>query len=223
MTFATTRRISILLALSCLLILPVVARAADAPFEKEIKAFEELDHKNPPPKDAVLFIGSSSIRKWKSLGADFPDVVTINRGFGGSKIADSTRYVDRIVTPYHPKLIVMYAGDNDIAGHRTPQQVLEDFRTFVEKVRQSQPEVPILYISIKPSLARWKLVDKIKEANSLIEQYTREGKALGYIDIFPAMLGEDGKPRPELFVADGLHMTEAGYKIWTKIITPRIK
>ena len=201
---------------------PPAVLAADAPFEKEIAAFEEADHKAAPPKDAVLFIGSSSIRFWKTLAADFPNIAVINRGFGGSRIADSTRYAERIVFPYHPRRIVMYAGDNDIAAGRTPQQLLSDFQAFVAKVRAELPDVPISYISIKPSPLRWKMVDNIKEANALIEQETKTGKNLEYIDVFTPMLGADGLPRPELFRPDHLHMVDKGYQLWTSIITPRI-
>lgn len=197
--------------------------AADAPFEKEIKAFEAADAKQMPPKNAVLFIGSSSIRKWTTLAADFPEIQVINRGFGGSKIPDSTRYADRIAIPYHPRLIVMYAGDNDIAAGKTGQEILEEFQDFVKKVRDGLPEVPIDYISIKPSLKRWKMIDQIKDANSLIEGWAKTQKGIGYIDCFTPMLGEDGKPRPELFVPDGLHMTRKGYELWTSIIKPRIE
>jgi len=213
-------------ALAFALLVPWAARtalAADAPFEKEIKAFETADQQKAPPKNAVLFIGSSSIRMWKTLDSDFPGTAVINRGFGGSKIADSTRYVDRIVTPYHPRMIVMYAGDNDIGGGRTPQQVVEDFQAFVAKVREKMPDVPICYISIKPSLKRWKLVDQIKAANALIEKFTRSEKNLDYIDVFTPMLGSDGKPRPELFRPDGLHMVAKGYELWVSIIAPRLK
>lgn len=192
-------------------------------FETEIRAFEAADRKHPPPADAVLFIGSSSIRLWDTLAKDFPDVPVINRGFGGSQIADSTRYADRIVIPYHPRRIVLYAGDNDIAAGKSPQQVRDDFRAFVEKVRASLTDVPISFISIKPSLARWPLVDKIREANRLVEQCTREQKGLEYIDVFTPMLGPDGKPRPELFRNDGLHMNRNGYQLWTSVIAPRIK
>jgi lysophospholipase L1-like esterase len=204
------------------LLLPALL-AADAPFEKEIKAFEAADAKQAPPKDAVLFIGSSSIRKWTTLSSDFSGIPVINRGFGGSQIADSTRYADRIAIPYHPRLIIMYAGDNDIASGKKPQQILEEFQAFVAKIRGAMPDVPIDFISIKPSLKRWKLVDQIKEANSLIEKWAKDQKNVGYIDCFTPMLGTDGKPRTELFVADGLHMTRKGYELWTSIIKPLLE
>jgi lysophospholipase L1-like esterase len=211
------------LAALALLLLPALVMGADAPFEKEIKAFEAADAKQAPPKDAVLFIGSSSIRMWTTLAADFPGVPVINRGFGGSQIADSVRYADRIAVPYHPRRIVIYAGDNDIGAGKTPRQVLEEFQAFVAKVREGLPDVPVDFISIKPSIKRWKLVDRIKEANALIEQWAKEQKNIGYIDCFTPMLGPDGKPREELFRPDGLHMTKKGYDLWVSIIKPRLE
>lgn len=206
-----------------LLVAALICRSLEAdeaasPFEKEIRAFEEHDRRQPPPADAVLFIGSSSIRLWTTLSEDFPDLPVINRGFGGSQIADSTRYADRIVIPYHPRRIVMYAGDNDIAAGKRPGQVLDDFAVFVQKVRTALPDVPIDFISIKPSLLRWKLVDQIREANRLVERHTRQEKNLGYIDVFSPMLSADGKPRRELFRDDGLHLNRQGYALWAMVI-----
>jgi len=123
-------------------------------WEKEIKKFEESDRQNPPPKHPVVFIGSSSIQSWKSLADDFPGTKVVNRGFGGSELADSTFYVDRIVIPYRPKMVILYAGDNDLANGRTPQQVLEDYKAFVERVHRKLSTTKIAYISIKPSPAR---------------------------------------------------------------------
>ena len=193
------------------------------PFEKDILAFEKRDKEQPPPKDANLFIGSSSIVKWKTLAEDFPGVPVINRGFGGSRIPDSIRFADRIVLPYHPKRIFLYAGDNDIAGGHSPQQVFSDFKTFVETVRAGQKDVPIYFISIKPCPSRAKFIPKVLEANSLIQAYTKEGKDLFYVDVATPMLDSQGKARPELFGKDMLHMNRAGYEIWVKIIAPLLK
>jgi len=206
----------LLIALFCL-------AATDAPFEKEIRAFEQADRDHAPPKDAVLFIGSSSIRLWDTLAKDFPDVPVINRGFGGSRIADSVRYADRIAIPYHPRKIVLYAGDNDIAAGKSPRQVLGDFQAFVDKVHAALPDVPIAFISIKPSIARWKLVDKIREANRLIVDYAKQAKHVEYIDIFTPALAPDGKPRKELFRDDGLHLNRKGYELWKSVIEPTLK
>ena len=198
-------------------------RPAAAPFEKSILAFEKSDRENPPPQNANLFIGSSSIAKWKTLAADFPGVPVINRGFGGSRIADSTRNVSRIVLPYHPRRIFFYAGDNDLAGKHTPEQVAADFKAFVDAVRCGDAHVPIYFISIKPSPKRIALIDAMRQANKLIEAYTHEAADVHYIDIFTPMLGADGQPRPELFLPDKLHMVHAGYEIWMAQIAPLLK
>ena len=210
-------------ALFLALLLPTLLRAADAPFEKEIAAFERADKKAPPPKDGVLFVGSSTIRFWTTLTEDFPGLPVINRGFGGSQVADSVRYADRIIIPYHPRHIVLYAGDNDLAAGKSPQQVLKDFSELVDKVHAALPEVPIDFISIKPSLAREKLMPKMAEANKLVEAYAKSHKNVGYIDVVPVMVDSEGKPRKELFRPDGLHMNREGYKLWVPIIAARIQ
>lgn len=224
---------SSIVALLAVLVVSVVCRAqtsatapqtkpADPNFEKAISAFEAADAKSPPAPGGVVFVGSSSIRMWKTLAEDFPGTNAINRGFGGSKIRHSVLHAHRIVTPYKPRAVVLYAGDNDIAGGLTPQQVLADYKEFVAKVREKLPDTPIYFISIKPSIARWKLVDKIREANRLVKEFSESEKHLGFVDIFDAMLGEDGKPRPELLLKDGLHMTPAGYEIWRDAVKPVI-
>ncbi len=189
-------------------------------WEKDIQAFEASDKTNPPPKGAILFIGSSSIRMWKSLSKDFPDHKVINRGFGGSEIKDSVAFVDRIVFPYEPRRIVMYAGGNDINGRKPPEQVATDFKAFVEKVHSRLPETRISYISISPNPARWAQRDRIEKANQLIEEYTRQSPKLSFINLYPRMLGEDGLPKPDIFLADRLHMNAKGYELWTSYIRP---
>jgi len=198
------------------------ASTADAPFEKEIAAFEAADKKATPPKDAVLFVGSSTIRIWTTLTEDFPKLIVINRGFGGSQIADSVRYADRIIISYHPRRIVLYAGDNDLAAGKSPEQVLHDFAELVDKVHAALPGVPISFISIKPSIAREKLMTQILDANRLIESYAKTHKDVDYIDIVPVMIDGNGKPRKELFRADGLHMSRKGYELWVPIIAAKI-
>ncbi len=192
-------------------------------WEKDIAAFEAADKTNPPPKGAILFIGSSSIRMWKSLAKDFPEHKVINRGFGGSEISDSVQFAERIVFPYEPKRIIMYAGGNDINGGKSPERVFADFKAFVEKVRQRLPNTPISYISIAPNPARWAQVEKVKAANALIEEYTQRNPKLSFINVFPRMLGEDGKPLPDIYLQDRLHMNAKGYAIWTSIIRPLLK
>lgn len=192
-------------------------------WEAEIRKFEDADRQAPPPKGAVLFIGSSSIRMWKDVATDFPDTKVINRGFGGSEIADSTAFVDRIVAPYQPRLVVLYAGDNDLNSGKTPQQVFAAYQAFVHRVRAKLPKVKIAFISIKPSLARLKLMEQMRATNDLIRGYATKQKNLVFIDVFTPMLNAEGQPRPELFIQDGLHMTREGYDIWRRVIAPYLR
>ena len=197
--------------------------SAESKWEADIKPFEASDKTNPPPKGAILFVGSSSIRLWKTLAQDFPEHRVINRGFGGSQLADSVAFADRIVIPYQPKLVLLYAGDNDIAAGKAPEKVLEDFMMFVKKVHTALPQTRIAYISIKPSLARWQLVNQMRVANRLIEVYSQTRKdytLIRFIDVFTPMLGTDSKPRKELFISDGLHLNAKGYELWTSVIRP---
>ena len=180
---------------------------------REIHAFEAADRANPPPQDAILFVGSSTIRMWTTLAQDFPEHKVINRGFGGCQIADCTYYADRIVIPYKPRLIVLRAGGNDIHAGKTPEQVQADFQAFVEKVRAKLPEVRIAYMTINATPARWANVEQEKKANQLIKDYIAKGENLDYIDTFDATMGADGKPRKELFIKDRLHFNAEGYKI----------
>lgn len=202
-------------------VLPV--RSAPERWEPDIRKFEAADKEKMPPAGAVLFVGSSSIVKWKSLAEDFPGVTTINRGFGGSELADTTYFADRIVIPYAPKTVVVYAGDNDLAAGKTPEQVFAAWKGLVENVHAKLPQTRLVFISIKPSVARWKLADKIRATNELVKSYAAADKRQTYVDVFTPMLSADGMPRPELFVKDGLHMTPAGYAIWTKVVTPVIR
>jgi len=193
------------------------------PFEAEILAFEAMDKTNPPPPGAVLFIGSSSIRFWTTLAQDFKTHKVINRGFGGSQMFDAVYYADRIVIPYRPQRIVLFAGSNDLDAGKTAEQVFDDFKAFVQKVRGALPEVEIDYISITTSPLRWHEVEQVKKANGLISSWIMAQDHLTFINVFPATLGEDGKPKPELFRADRLHMNARGYAIWTSIIEPYLK
>lgn len=199
------------------------AAPADDPFarwEKEIAAFEAADAKAPPPQGAILFIGSSSIRLWKTLAQDFPHYRVINRGFGGSQIVDSTHFAERIVFPYAPRQIVMYAGANDIHAGKSPEQVAADFLAFVAAVHSRLPDVPIAFISIAGNPARWKEIDQVRAANALVKAQCTADPKLTYIDTASAMLGPDGLPRPDIFVQDRLHMNAEGYKLWTRDIAP---
>jgi lysophospholipase L1-like esterase len=201
-------------------------RADDAPdfsrWEKDIAAFEKRDADAPPPRDAALFAGSSSIRLW-DLKKSFPDLDVINRGFGGSQIADSTQFAPRIILKSRPRVIVFYAGDNDIAAGKTPGQVSDDFRAFADLVHRELPKTRIVFISIKPSPARREMADRQKKANGLIEAYCKGNDYLAYLDVATPMLGDDGKPREELFGKDGLHLNEKGYALWASLLKPCLK
>ncbi|MCC6493186.1 MAG: hypothetical protein IT424_09210 [Pirellulales bacterium] len=188
---------------------------------KEMDAFELQDAQTAPPEGAVVFVGSSSIRLW-DLKKWFPDLQAINRGFGGSQLCDSVHYADLLVLRRRPRAIVLYAGDNDIAGGKSAEQVAGDFRAFVAKVRKALPETPIIYIAIKPSIARWKLAGKMKEANSLIQRQCSQEEGLRYVDVWTPMLGPNGQPRGELFRDDGLHLNDAGYDLWTELVRPLV-
>jgi lysophospholipase L1-like esterase len=199
---------------------PAASRTGPAKWEPEIKAFEASDRTNAPPKHAILFIGSSSIRLWKTLAKDFPGDPVINRGFGGSCIADATAFADRIVFPYEPRTIVFYAGDNDLAQGRTPERVAADYQTFVQTVHARLPDTRIAFLSIKPSPLRWHLRDKIESANRQIA--AMKGDGLVYIDDYQAMLGADGQPRPEMFRPDHLHLNDKGYALWARLVKTRL-
>jgi len=190
-------------------------------FEKEITGFEEADKAKAPPKNAVLFVGSSSIRLWK-LEQHFGGIPVINRGFGGSQIADSATYAHRIITKYEPKMIVFYAGDNDIASGKSPQQVRSDFEALVKEVRSKLPKTPIVFIAIKPSPSRWKFFENQSKANALVADYCRKNEGLHFLDVVQPML-RDGQPRPELFLKDQLHLNEDGYRLWTELVKPLLK
>ena len=212
------------LALACGM-LPIASVSADhdsSRWEKYIARFEAADKKQMPQPDGVLFIGSSSIRMWKTLEQDFPGLPVINRGFGGSQIADSNHFAGRIVHPYKPRQIVLYAGDNDVAGGKSPETVLADFQQFLKTVRAKLPKVRVSFIAIKPSLSRWKLSGKMAMANSLVRSACSKNKRLDYIDIWQPMLDENGKPRPDLFLGDGLHLNAKGYALWTSIVKPHL-
>lgn len=176
------------------------------------------------PQDVVVFIGSSSIRKWETLADDMAPIPALNHGFGGSKIKDSTYYLDRLVFPFKPRAVVLFAGTNDINGvegsSKTGEQVYEGFVDFVEAIRAEDPELPIYFISISPTNARWKVWDEAHKANELIAAYTATQHNVAFIDTTEQLLGADGLPNKDLFVWDGLHLNADGYAVWTSIIKP---
>jgi len=191
-------------------------------WETAIEDYEASDAQSPPAAGSIVFVGSSSIVLWDTLGEDMAPMPTLNRAFGGSVIAHVTHFADRIVLPYEPSAIVLYAGDNDIPFGLSADCVLRDFEAFVERVHATASDTPIYFISIKPSPSRMEFWGDMERANQLIEARTTTNPALHFIDVSQAMLDEQGQPRGDLFLADGLHMTAAGYRLWTSIVRPRL-
>ena len=189
-------------------------------FEADIRKYEEADRTNPPAPGSIVFIGSSSIRRWQALGEDFPGLPVLNRGFGGSEYPDLVRYAERLVAPVKPKMVVFYAGDNDVSRGRTPEQIEADIRELAGKVHRALPQTRIVFMSIKPSLSRWKYVEQMRQANERMRKFVAEDPRRIYVDVFTPMLGADGQPRPELYVEDGLHLTRVGERLWTSILEP---
>ena len=222
-TLNSTRAIS-----SAAVLLPLVVQALAGQttqrelsrWEPAILAFEAADRTNPPPRHAVEFIGSSSIRLWTNAPSLLPGHRILNRGFGGSHLADSVAFVDRIVIPYRPKFVVLYAGDNDISAGKSPGEVFADFKEFERKVHTALPQTKIAFISIKPCPAREKYLDEVQTANRLIKEFISSDGRLTYLDVFTPSLSADGKPRAELYIKDGLHPNDAGYKLWASIVKP---
>ena len=209
-----------LLALALTPFLRAEQTATANKFEKDIAAFEAADKTNPPPQAAILFTGASGIKRWATLAQDFPDLKVINRGFGGSQISDSIHFADRVSVPYHPKIIVLQAGGNDINAGKPVAQVVADFKMYVEKVRAKLPDVKIVFLGQSPSPARWAQREQQKELNRLVREVCAAGKNMAFVDLWDVTLGPDGQPRPELFVADKLHSSVEGYQIRTRLLRP---
>ena len=191
-------------------------------WRKEIAAFEAADATKPPTRGCIVFTGSSYIRKWTSLATDFPGLPVVNRGFGGCHLADVYAYADRIVIPYAPREVVIYAGGNDISSGMAPELVLGDFVALMTKLRQALPQANLVFISCPPSPKRWAQTEKIRTVNGLIAGYCR-GHDITFVDAFSLMLGPDGRTKPEIYGPDQLHMNETGYAIWKKAVAPKLK
>jgi len=191
-----------------------------AKWEKEIAAFERMDRVYPPPKGAVLFVGSSTIAQWTTLAQDFSGYRVINRGFGGSEIVDVTHFAERIIFPYEPREIFFRAGGNDLAAGKSPEEVFADFQEFVAKVRTKLPETDIVFISWSPTIARWRQAGQEKKLNAMVEQYTHQAPHLKYIDTYTMVLGPDGQPRADLFGRDKLHFNAEGYRLLAGRVRP---
>jgi lysophospholipase L1-like esterase len=189
-------------------------------WEKEMAAFERMDATNAPPKGAIVFTGSSTIRLWDTLPTDFPNNRIINRGFGGCEIEDVTHFADQVIFPYEPRMIFLRAGGNDLWGGKSAERVYQDFKDFVQTVHAKLPKTEIVFISLSPSISRWKQADKEKEVNRLVRGYVRMHRHLKYIETYALPLDKKGQPRPELFRQDKLHFSAEGYKLLAEKVRP---
>ena len=194
-----------------------------ARFAAELNAFARADSITPPPPEPVLFVGSSSIRMWESLATDFPGVPVLNRGFGGSRMDDVLRYADRVVFRYRPRAIVLYEGDNDLEDGKSPARVAGEVAEFLQRVRLTLPRTRVICLAVKPSPSRWRLIDKVRETNALLEAVVSRDTMATFVDVFTPMLGANGRPRAELFGPDSLHMTPAGYVVWRNALAPVLR
>lgn len=217
-------RRSALTSLLCLLSALLVAGCKTVPqnslathnssrWEKDIAAFEAVDRTNPPPQHCILFTGSSSIRMWRSLSNDFPNLPVVNRGFGGSQLADLVNLAPRVIFKYEPKQIVIYSGGNDLNAKKSPDVVYGDFVALIKQLRRTLPKTKIAYISSAPNMARWEQIENVRRLNSMVSTYCRK-HGIDFIDVFPLMLGPDGMPKPDIYLKDRLHMNQKGYAIW---------
>jgi lysophospholipase L1-like esterase len=202
-----------------------VAQAQQPAFWNDIRKFKQQDSIQFPGTGKILFVGSSSFTNWKDVQGYFPAYPIINRGFGGSSLLDVIRYEKDIIFPYQPKQIVIYCGENDIAGDTnvTGKMVFERFKQLYSDIRVNLQNVPLVYVSMKPSPSRWHMRSKVMEGNRLIKKFLKKRKRNArFVDVWDAMLGADGKPIPDIFVNDRLHMNAKGYSIWQKILEPHL-
>ncbi|MEA5141799.1 GDSL-type esterase/lipase family protein [Arcicella rigui] len=187
-------------------------------YEDEIVAFEMHDLVSMPQPHQILLVGSSSIRMWKTYKEDMEGYYVINRGFGGSTMSDVNEYFDRIVSKYLPKYIFVYEGDNDLASGKSPEEVLEDYKIFAEKVKKTLPKTKIAFCSIRPCLLRINILDKQRRFNQLLQTFCKQSKKYQYIDMQKDFYLPNGELMQDIFIEDKLHLNEKGYKIWTAAI-----
>lgn len=200
------------------------ASPAHERWKAELAAFAASDQRRMPPAGGILFVGSSTIRMWQGLEQAFPEQgPVIRRGVGGSRLQEWVEFVPDLVLPYRPRQIVLYAGENDLVEGFGPMDLLGAFVAFVRRVRLQLPEVPIAYVSIKPSPSRMARLEAMREANLLIQTFVLGEPNLDYIELHAAMLDNDGQPRPELYQRDKLHLTREGYALWRQVISAHLR
>jgi len=200
----------------------VVSPVHQPPFWNEIAEFRHQDSIHRPPSGAIVFVGSSSFRKWANVQGYFPGYPIINRGFGGSTLPDVIRYSNEIIFPYRPKQVVIYCGDNDLASSDSvsAKMVYNRFVRLYELIRSRLKDVDILYVSIKPSPSRVRLMPRMEEANDMIRDFMAKHSHAVFVDVYHSMLGPNGQPIDSLFLADKLHMNEKGYRVWQQLLQP---
>ena len=218
-----TLRHCLIAAIAPLFAVAFFAEANPAPnpkrFEKAIGEFEADYAANPPKEGAVLCVGSSSMRMWGGrIKDDLWPLTVIPRGFGGSHFSDVLYYFDELVTRYHPRAILIYEGDNDVTSGKSPESILEDFKTFREKVAALDPAIRIYVIGVKPCPSRWHLWPNILKTNALIESVCDDDPRMTFLDVSHALLSNDGHPRPEIYLEDGVHLNNLGYNLWAGAI-----
>ena len=189
-------------------------------WEATIQRFEEADKANPPPKNAILFVGSSSIVFWRTLAEDMAPLTVINRGFGGSQMFELNQFRDRIVVPYEPRAVLVYEGDNDVASGKKPDEILAEYRDFVSHLQAKLPAADVFFIAVKPSVLRAHLWPTMVEVNELLQVLADEHEHVQFLDTSSPLLTEDGDPDPNVLVDDNLHMNANGYERWTAVVRP---
>jgi len=202
-----------------------VSIAQERQFWNEIRGFKKEDSIRFPAKKAILFVGSSSFRMWKTLAQDFPDHKVINRGFGGSGLPNVIEYVNDIIFPYKPKQVIVYCGENDFFREQniTPEIVAARFEQLFKMIRTKMPRVHIAFVAIKPSPRRQAIMPQMVQTNTLVKNFLEKQKRAAFINIYDEMLDAQGNPRKELFTEDDLHMNASGYAIWKRIVLPYLK
>jgi lysophospholipase L1-like esterase len=189
-------------------------------FENAVRSYEAADKTNAPPRNAILLAGDSQFFRWKTVNEDLPVYTIINRGIDSFETSDLLYFADRLVLPYRARLIVLHIGGNDVHGGKSPEKVLADFQALVAKIRAVQPTVPIAFTSLTPGPDRQEEFDRRKAANRVIRDYIATQPGLRFIDLWDAMLTPDGKPRADLWTADGVHPNHAGYLVRVKMMLP---
>ncbi len=210
--------------LSSAILSPVISEAQNsAAWNNAKEKFSAIEQSSPVEEGTMLFTGSSSVAMWRTLARDLNPLPVMNRAISGSTLEEWATNARFTIPGYNPVAVIIYAGDNDIASGRTPEQVLDSFKRFTAELRKDIPTTPIVFLSIKPSPSRWSKWESMNKANELVKDYIAKGKNLIYVDTGSTLLDKGGVVRPELFLSDRLHMNEMGYRNWTNVLKPVLK